>query len=493
MNKILADIARWLLGKIATLVVLVSILLGSLWVKNEWNSLQSRRETAEKNESMAQRLIQDLKPLEAEINQAKEQAREIGREIERELSSKADLLSKAKQAEARAEENLQDIRNQELWFYTRLINPDYYLKLEAAERLLEAAKSATTLCQTSLKTVQVKAARSNTGQNLSNLVNQLTQKRSDIRSLQSQSSKIRDEIASRPIEKLRAQTLSVLPTALIILVGVILTPILIKAFLYFCIAPLISKTKPVVVISESGGEVEVGSSSVSIPISLAPNDELIVHSDFLQAAGAGPGKRTRWLLSWRMPFTSIAAGLYMMVSVRNRNNGDSRVTVSPKDDLFDMICDVRIPAGSSVVIYPRSLVGVVLRNGVAPRITRHWHLASLHSWITFQFRYLVIHGESQILIKGCRGVRAERVETTTERMQDQGSTLGFTANLAYSGVRCETFIDYLRGRDELFNDRFSGANGFHFTEEISNPNRRKGLFGRGLEGLLDGFLKAFGI
>ena len=305
--------------------------------------------------------------------------------------------------------------------------------------------------------------------------------------------KIRDEIAGRPIEKLRSQTLSVLPSALTVLAGVILTPVLIKAFLYFCIAPLISKTKPVVVISESGGEVEVGPSTVSIPILLAPNDELIVHSDFLQAAGAGPGKRTRWLLSWRMPFTSIAAGLYLMVSVRNRNSGESRVTISPKEDLFDMICDVRIPEGSSAVIYPRSLVGVILRNGVAPRITRHWHLASLHSWITFQFRYLVIHGESHFLMKGCRGVRAERVETETARMQDQGATLGFTSNLSYSGVRCETFIDYLRGRDELFNDRFSGADGFHFAEEITNPSRRKGLFGRGLEGLLDGFLKAFGI
>lgn len=489
MDKIIADIARWLLNKTATLVVVVAILLGALWVKNEWKSLQTRRETADKNESLAKRLSMELEPLEAQIEQAESQIRETGGE----LASKENLLAKAKQVESLALKHLEDVKDAEHWFYTRWINPDYYLKLEAAEQALDAAKAGTTLCQKDLSYFKQRVAESAAGRELNRLVDQLSQKRNDIRSLENQSLKIRDEIAGRPMEKLRSQTLSVLPTALIILAGVILTPVLIKAFLYFCIAPLISRTKPVVVISESGGEIEVGPSSVSIPVLLAPNDELIVHSDFLQAAGAGPGKRTRWLLSWGMPFTSIAAGLYLMVSVRNRNNGDSRVTVSPKDDLFDMICDVRIPAGSSVVIYPRSLVGVVLRNGVAPRITRHWHLASLHSWITFQFRYLVIHGESQILMKGCRGVRAERVETTTERMQDQGSTLGFTANLAYSGVRCETFIDYLRGRDELFNDRFSGANGFHFTEEISNPNRRKGLFGRGLEGLLDGFLKAFGI
>lgn len=169
------------------------------------------------------------------------------------------------------------------------------------------------------------------------------------------------------------------------------------------------------------------------------------------------------------------------------------MTVSPKSDLFDKICDIVIPENTSMVVYPRSLVGLVLKNGLHPRITRQWRIANLHSWITFQFRYLVIHGEARILIKGCRGVRAERVEPSKPGMQDQLATLGFSANLAYSGVRCETFIDYLRGRDELFNDRFSDANGYFLTEEVPHPSRKAGPFGRGIEGIIDGFLKAFGI
>ena len=42
------------------------------------------------------------------------------------------------------------------------------------------------------------------------------------------------------------------------------------------------------------------------------------------------------------------------------------------------------------------------------------------------------------------------MKTEKPRMQDQLATIGFTANLAYSGTRCETFFDYLRGRDKLF-------------------------------------------
>jgi hypothetical protein len=193
-----------------------------------------------------------------------------------------------------------------------------------------------------------------------------------------------------------------------------------------------------------------------------------------------------------MPFTSIAAGLYAMVAVRNRSAESTHVTVSPKADLFDKVCDVLIPENGAMVIYPRSLIGMVLKNGQSPTITRRWNF-SLHSWITFQFRYIVLHGPAHLLIKGCRGVRAQEVEPTKPSMQDQLATLGFTANLSYSGVRCETFLDYLIGRDELFNDRFSDAHGYYLTEEVPNVDRKKGIFGRGLEGVIDGLLKAFGI
>jgi hypothetical protein len=76
---------------------------------------------------------------------------------------------------------------------------------------------------------------------------------------------------------------------------------------------------------------------------------------------------------------------------------------------------------------------------------------------------------------------------------NQASTLGFSANLDYRTVRCETFIPYLRGQEELFNDLFAGGPGWFIYEEMPAGERRGGLTGRGLEGLIDAFLKAFGI
>jgi hypothetical protein len=40
---------------------------------------------------------------------------------------------------------------------------------------------------------------------------------------------------------------------------------------------------------------------------------------------------------------------------------------------------------------------------------------------------------------------------------------------------------------------FANAAGFHITEEIPDPCRKTGVFGRGIEGVIDGLLKGFGI
>ncbi|MDP1672463.1 MAG: hypothetical protein Q8L65_05015, partial [Burkholderiales bacterium] len=92
---------------------------------------------------------------------------------------------------------------------------------------------------------------------------------------------------------------------------------------------------------------------------------------------------------------------------------------------------------------------------------------------------------------GCRGARIEAAQTG--RRINQAGTMGFSANLMYSTTRCETFVSYLMGEQELLNDSFTGAPGFYVYEETPNFGRRTGLTGRGLEGVFDSFLKAFGL
>ena len=79
------------------------------------------------------------------------------------------------------------------------------------------------------------------------------------------------------------------------------------------------------------------------------------------------------------------------------------------------------------------------------------------------------------------------------RSINQAATIGFSANLAYATTRCETFGSYLMGKQELFNDRFSGGPGFYVYEETPYFGKRSGITGRGIEGVFDTVLKVFGV
>jgi hypothetical protein len=104
---------------------------------------------------------------------------------------------------------------------------------------------------------------------------------------------------------------------------------------------------------------------------------------------------------------------------------------------------------------------------------------------------VTFHGPGKLIVKGCRGVRVERVGSG--RTVNQAATLGFTASTPYATSRSETFGAYLMGKAELFNDYFAGTTGYFVCEEMPDRRDTHGIAGRGIEGLLDSMLKVFGI
>lgn len=69
----------------------------------------------------------------------------------------------------------------------------------------------------------------------------------------------------------------------------------------------------------------------------------------------------------------------------------------------------------------------------------------------------------------------------------------FSANLAYATTRCETFAAYLMGNQELFNDQFTQGPGVYIYQEMPLQGQGGIVAGKGLQGLADSILKAFGI
>jgi len=167
------------------------------------------------------------------------------------------------------------------------------------------------------------------------------------------------------------------------------------------------------------------------------------------------------------------------------------ITVSATKHPLMEVGVIEIPEGSAIVSHPRSLVGVIHEKGKQINITKHWRLFSLQSWLTLQLRFLIIHGPCKLIVKGCRGVRVETAQEA--RTINQSATLGFSANLNYSNSRCETFVSYWMGKEELFNDLFHGEQGIYVYEEMPDQHRKSGITGRGLEGFVDSVLKIFGL
>jgi hypothetical protein len=222
---------------------------------------------------------------------------------------------------------------------------------------------------------------------------------------------------------------------------------------------------------------------------LAPGEQLLLRPQFLHGTPLEAQKDTRWLLDWRMPLTSLAAGMVGLLRVRVEQ--EQRITVSSTTDPLAEFACIDVPAGAALVLQPRCLAGLLQPGPVSMHISRHWRLAHLSAWLTFQLRYLVFHGPVRLIVQGPRGVRMEAVRSG--RSVNQAATLGFSAGLAYAVARNETFPSYLFGQRALFQDRWTGDRGHCLYAETPATSARGGLFGRGLGGALDTLLKAFGV
>jgi hypothetical protein len=290
-----------------------------------------------------------------------------------------------------------------------------------------------------------------------------------------------------------------LPVALGILLGILLMPIAIKVFFYYVVAPWAARRPPIRllpsasgVILSSGVEGAAGTgrgkmSAVSQPVVLQENQELLIQPEYLQSTSLRAEKETRWLLNARIPFSSLLSGMFMLTRVGPA--GSEPVVISATKDPLSEVGVIDLAHGAAFVCQPRSLAGVIQDPRHPIRITRHWRLASLHAWLTLQLRFLVFHGPGQLVIKGCRGIRIE--SAGTGRLINQSATLGFSANLDYANTRCETFVSYWAGKEDLFNDLFSGS-GVYVYEEMPDLKRTTGV-GRHLEGFTDALLKIFGV
>lgn len=468
------------------MLVLVGILLVAGWVKNEWQRIAQARKDAK----MLLERIDEKKSVLAKLQKKAANLSERAKQNLEELRSLDQKAAELKEAELAAKKKYEDSK---VPWYKRYFAPGEVAKEKKNFIAYLTAQSAAIAAQATAD--QFRANQSeDEGTKLQGDINAVEE---ELNELQSRHRQLIQDASKMPIQRAITAVQTVLPTALWILFGVIVVPALLKLLMYYLVAPLADKIPPIKILRQNSDFApampRAENSAVSLEIMIDKDQELLVHSDFLQSSSQSALKNTQWFLDAKFPLTSLAARMTMLVRIRPGQEEPTRVVVSSKQDYLAEVGIVDIPEGASMVVQPRSLAGILKMRNHPTLITRHWRLFSVHSWLTLQFRFLVFHGPCKIILKGCRGIRAESPDPTSPRLINQSATLGFSTTLDYSNTRCETFISYFSGKEDLFNDRFAGSNGLFVYEEMPALDRKSGLTGRGLEGVIDGFLKAFGI
>jgi hypothetical protein len=274
-------------------------------------------------------------------------------------------------------------------------------------------------------------------------------------------------------------------------------PTLWSLTMYYGLAPFMARGRAIRLGPEPSALPAVGESRVSIEATIARGEILRIKEKFLQASDEGISKHTRFVLDWRIPLTSLACGLVELVEMRHPGTaGEYRVTLSNGEDPHIEMAEVNVPAGSSLVLRPSFLAGVVQREGERLEIRRHWRIFRWQAWISGQFRFFEFVGPCRLIVSGSRGVRAERLvdregQSAPARRTNQAATIGFTPNLDYRPVRAETFWSYYRGMNPLFDDLFAGKGLFVLQETATDSS--EGKSGRFWSNVWSGMLKVFGL
>ena len=275
-----------------------------------------------------------------------------------------------------------------------------------------------------------------------------------------------------------------------VILGILLAP-LSRFICYYLLAPLSAKQPPIFLEPNSGSKnatKDFSTSDTHIKLDLGPNEMLLVHHDYAKAIPTNCRASTQLLLDKSSAFTSLASGLYNLIRLEPVDAAS--VEISSGHDGLNELMSIKIEVGESIAIEPRNIVGIVIRKEASIKLRKHWVFNKLQSWLKWQFRYITISGPLTLILKGGRGLVVS--EVNKELFIEPEYVIAFSSNIGYGTARTETFGGYFSRKKSLLKDHFIGGQGFVIHQE-ANLDSTMSSKKNGLEGVVDGMLKAFGI
>lgn len=466
MTLYLLKFAKWLWGKSAGLLIAVAVAVGGFALYLYLgDSIRVERER------------------KADLTDAQQQAQAIYSQLE---GIHTDILAVA--------EELETAREQLVAANALLEGLEGFLS--RIEYLFSSAEEKATVDR-QLAQAQKDSAR------LDPLIDTLRERHSDLRisraGLSEEAGIVEERIpqlensSSQMARYLDSSWKSIRPYLPLALAGILLGPLILKAFAYYIVAPVFQRARPIRFSSESLEAPTALDSGVSVALHLRNEERAWIKESYLQASDEHLGRKNRFVLNWQIPVTCLAAGLVELIEfsplLKDRSG---RITASTQDRAEMELSLIDVPEGGAVILRPSHLVGLVSTNGAPVTIRRRWSFTRAQAWMTLQFRFFEFVGPCRLVVAGVRGVRMERLdpERVAGRRTNQDSTIGFTPDLEFGAVRAETFWAYFRGFNPLFDDVFRGKGTF-LCQEISKRDDSGPV--RFWVGLRDAVLKIVGI
>ncbi len=316
MAKLIAILSRWVVQKLVILIAVLAVLLVGAWLQMEWIRLNQDKEAIAKKQKIMADLKDSLTVLEAEMNpklaewdrlrQSKiaganaELARldtEIRKKGEewtkklKEFNSLEKTEMAALESSNAAEKKRRNLQNKVAWYdektswvsnasrkrigdlrlaetYAKTMRVKYLVAAKARFALAKILKSSPVkLLQESRrnKEADLVAAQKFQSPEEQAWEAQRQQKNNEISDIESLISSAKQRVASDPKQRFLGAVRAHLPTALWILVGIILTPVAIKAAFYYVLAPLAARFPPIRVVEEADASIPESCDSGRLP------------------------------------------------------------------------------------------------------------------------------------------------------------------------------------------------------------------------------------
>jgi uncharacterized protein (AIM24 family) len=466
MTRILAKLISWLAGKVVIYVVILGLLLGIFMVKVLPPMI------VKYHEKELEKAISELSESRALVGEIAQKVDSISGDIQTRTKELRELERKRQSMEKFLEKILNVFRREEIAAEKKRIETK---ERELRKEILSAAKER--------RDLRLEGGES--GEELKRRELLREEKERQLKDMQGMRAAM-DSLMRNQIRDLAFK-------ALLILAALIIIPVLWKLVAYYVVAPMAQSAKPILLGVDRPGidEIEVTPSSPAQRLSLEQGEVLMTKVDYLQGSMGEFVKGTKWLIDWKYPFSSLAAGLYVLTKIRNTGSEAGQVTLSTQENATEELAVVVVPEGRSLVFRPHYLVAVAHPLGKPPRIRSKWVFSKLHAWVNFQFRYMMIEGPARLVFSAQRGIQVEEVVPTLPgRRVNSHLTVAFSPHLNYSPKRAETFVAYIWGKNALFDDFFQGS-GTVIQQQVTGGKRNP--VARAWESVFGAIGKVFGI